>query len=291
MYALSCKWVSRIRWVQWTALTLEPDSGPRNSASLAVPKRHTLSRSWGGRVVARKGRKGWGFGTVFAAAAPPAGTEELPAKLQDIVRLFQQVADPRAKYEQLLYYAKRLKPLAKELCIKENKVEGCVSQVWVKPTLNLENGTVSFEADSDSLLTKGLAALLVEGLSGATVKEVLKVNPDFFQMLGLNQSLTPSRSNGFLNMLKLMQKKTLEMYMEAEAGKSASVGSGREIGTEVRASAFQVSGLETRPNSGESKTGANSASGSAPEQRSMKSSIEKKVSDFDLFGARCLLMA
>jgi sulfur transfer protein SufE len=71
-----------------------------------------------------------------------------------------------ARYKQLLFYASKLQPLAAELHTAENKVEGCVSQVWVYPTLT--DGKVYFQADSDSQLTKGLAALLVEGLSGAT---------------------------------------------------------------------------------------------------------------------------
>ena len=78
-----------------------------------------------------------------------------------------------------------------------------------------------FTADSDSQLTKGLAALLVEGLSGSTPKEIMAVEPDFVELLGLGQSLTPSRTNGFLNMLRLMQKKTLEAYMAAEAAEEA----------------------------------------------------------------------
>ena len=87
----------------------------------------------------------------------------------------------------------------------ENKVEGCVSQVWVKGFLQ-DDGTVTYKAESDSQLTKGLAALLVKGLSGATPEAITSLQPSFIEMLGLQQSLTPSRNNGFLNMLLKMQK-------------------------------------------------------------------------------------
>eukprot|EP00240_Pyramimonas_obovata_P012693 CAMPEP_0118933924 /NCGR_PEP_ID=MMETSP1169-20130426/13032_1 /TAXON_ID=36882 /ORGANISM="Pyramimonas obovata, Strain CCMP722" /LENGTH=235 /DNA_ID=CAMNT_0006876763 /DNA_START=49 /DNA_END=756 /DNA_ORIENTATION=- len=142
------------------------------------------------------------------------GVEELPASLKKIVMAFQMVPDPMQRYKQLLYFAQKLKAMDKELMIPENKVEGCVSQVWVHPYM--EDGKVYFEAESDSQLTKGLAALLVEGLSGSSPKEILQVTPDFVEMLGLKQSLTPSRNNGFLNMLRLMQKKTLELVVAEE---------------------------------------------------------------------------
>lgn len=107
-----------------------------------------------------------------------------------------------------MFYGKNLKPLDTQYKTSENKVQGCVSQVWVRAYFDSEKNVV-FEADSDSVLTKGLAALLVQGLSGRPVEEILKVSPDFAVLLGLQQSLTPSRNNGFLNMLKLMQKKAL----------------------------------------------------------------------------------
>ncbi|XP_059291385.1 sufE-like protein 1, chloroplastic/mitochondrial [Lycium ferocissimum] len=141
--------------------------------------------------------------------------EELPPKVQEIIKLFQAVEQPKAKYEQLLFYGKNLKPLDAQYKTNENKVQGCVSQVWVRAYFDSERSVI-FEADSDSVLTKGLAALLVQGLSGRPVEEIVRVSPDFALLLGLQQSLTPSRNNGFLNMLKLMQKKALQLYVEAE---------------------------------------------------------------------------
>ncbi|KAL8135525.1 LOW QUALITY PROTEIN: sufE-like protein 1, chloroplastic/mitochondrial [Apium graveolens] len=140
---------------------------------------------------------------------------DLPPKLQEIVKLFQSVQEPKAKYEQLLFYGRNLKPLDSRFKIGDNKVQGCVSQVWVRAYFD-DDKNVIFEADSDSVLTKGLAALLVQGLSGEPVEEIVRVSPDFAMLLGLQQSLTPSRNNGFLNMLKLMQKKALNLFIEAE---------------------------------------------------------------------------
>ncbi|KAL9246475.1 hypothetical protein vseg_020005 [Gypsophila vaccaria] len=151
--------------------------------------------------------------------------EELPPKLQEIVKLFQSVDNPRAKYQQLLFYANNLPKLDGRYKTKENKVEGCVSQVWVRAFLD-ENykDRVHYEADSDSVMTKGLAALLVLGLSGQPISEIVRVTPDFVTLLGLQQNLTPSRNNGFLNMLRLMQRKALLLGLEAEKQGSSSSG-------------------------------------------------------------------
>lgn len=148
----------------------------------------------------------------------PAADRPLPEPLRRIVELFQSVEDPRAKYEQLLFYGKKLPPLPPKFKTQANKVQGCVSQVWVHAYLDAD-GAVRFEADSDSSLTKGLAALLVQGLSGLPPLDIAGMSPEFVQLLGLRQSLTPSRNNGFLNMLRLMQRKALQLYADdSEAG-------------------------------------------------------------------------
>ena len=58
---------------------------------------------------------------------------------------------------------------------------------------------------------QGLAALLVQGLSGCEPQQIVQIPPNFIEKLGLQPSLTPSRNNGFLNMFRMMQRKSLEL--------------------------------------------------------------------------------
>ncbi|MBW4505999.1 MAG: SufE family protein [Scytonematopsis contorta HA4267-MV1] len=134
--------------------------------------------------------------------------DSLPPNLAKIVQRFQRASDQKRRYEQLIWYGTKLKAFPESDKTPENKVPGCVSQVYV--TASLEDGKVAYQGDSDSQLTKGLVGLLVEGLNGLAPNEIVQLAPDFIQETGLNVSLTPSRANGFYNIFKTMQKKALE---------------------------------------------------------------------------------
>jgi cysteine desulfuration protein SufE len=66
-------------------------------------------------------------------------------------------------------------------------------------------GKLHWQGDSDAAITKGLLALLIEGLEGMAPDQATNLDPAFIAATGLQASLTPSRANGFLNILKLMQ--------------------------------------------------------------------------------------
>jgi cysteine desulfuration protein SufE len=135
----------------------------------------------------------------------------LPANLAKIVERFQRHTDPKKRYEQLLWYAKKLDAMPEGRKIPENKVHGCTSQVYI--TADLKEGKIWYQGDSDAQLVKGLVALLIQGLNGLSPAEILAVTPDFIEATGLQVSLTPSRANGFYNIFNLMKKKALEFQL------------------------------------------------------------------------------
>ena len=125
------------------------------------------------------------------------------------INLFKQVdklknsKDPKRKYEYILWLGKKLKVPNNNILIPENKVQGCVSEVFVKASF--KEGKLYWEGYSDALITKGLLAFLILGMNELTPKEVVNLNNKFIEDTGLKKSLTPSRSNGFLNILLKMQ--------------------------------------------------------------------------------------
>jgi cysteine desulfuration protein SufE len=123
--------------------------------------------------------------------------------LDRIVERLAGTADPRRRYEYVLWLAKKLPPLPEEFRNEAFKVKGCVSQVYVVG--QLVDGRLHWQGDSDAAITKGLLALLIEGLEGLTPQQAMAVDPGFIAATGLQASLTPSRANGFLNILRMMQ--------------------------------------------------------------------------------------
>ena len=123
--------------------------------------------------------------------------------LDRIVERLKGTADPKRRYEYVLWLAKKLEPLPGEFRNDAFKVKGCVSQVYVVG--QLVDGRLHWQGDSDAAITKGLLALLIEGLEGLTPEQVTGLDPAFLADTGLQASLTPSRANGFLNILRAMQ--------------------------------------------------------------------------------------
>ena len=129
--------------------------------------------------------------------------KEIYTELHKLVEKLKNAEDPKRKYEFILWLGKKLKVPNNSILIPENKVQGCVSEVFVKASI--QEGKLYWEGYSDALITKGLLAFLINGMNELTPKQVVNINNKFIEDTGLKASLTPSRSNGFLNILLKMQ--------------------------------------------------------------------------------------
>lgn len=129
--------------------------------------------------------------------------------LDRIVERLGASGDPKRRYEYVLWLAKKLEPLPDNLRQDSHKVRGCVSQVYVVGSL--ADGHLHWQGDSDAQITKGLLALLIEGMEGLTPAQVAAIDPGFLAATGLQTSLTPSRANGFLNIFRTMQAQARQL--------------------------------------------------------------------------------
>jgi len=150
--------------------------------------------------------------SVAIASVMSASSPARPASIEKLVQRFQKAADPKRRYEQLLWLAKKLEAFPEAAKTEANKVKGCVSQVYV--IASLEDGKLHYLGESDAQITKGLVAFLIRGMNGLTPQEVVNLSPDFIKETQLDVSLTPSRANGFYNIFKMMQTKASELAAE-----------------------------------------------------------------------------
>ncbi len=104
------------------------------------------------------------------------------------------IEDSQERLSAVVDKAKRLPPLPAADRTEENRVTGCISQVWVLG--ELRDGRCYFRCDADGPLVKGLVAFLCEFYSGATPAEITASTADPIESLGLLRNLSPTRVNG-----------------------------------------------------------------------------------------------
>jgi len=122
---------------------------------------------------------------------------------EEIVDEFSMFEEWDEKYEYIIELGKNLPLIDNKYKTENFKVNGCQSQVWVKP--EFEKGIVTFKADSDAIITKGLIALLIRVLSGHKPEEIVDAELTFLNKIGLKEHLSPTRSNGLVSMIGRMK--------------------------------------------------------------------------------------
>ena len=122
-----------------------------------------------------------------------------------IVENFEILDDWEDRYRYLIELGRSLEPLPNEARTAENKVPGCVSQVWLKTTS--AGAAVHFVGDSDAHIVKGLIAILIALYSDRPASDIVATDAlAVFRELGLEEHLTPQRSNGLKSMVERMRR-------------------------------------------------------------------------------------
>lgn len=122
---------------------------------------------------------------------------------QEIISEFEMFEDWLDKYNYIIELGKTVPEIAPEYKESQYLIKGCQSQVWLHA--KLEDGKVVFTADSDALITKGIVSLLIRVLSGQTPDDIVSAELQFIDKIGLKEHLSPTRSNGLVNMIKQMK--------------------------------------------------------------------------------------
>ena len=125
---------------------------------------------------------------------------EIQDQVIDEFALFDDWAD---KYEYIIDLGKKLPPLDEQYKTDDNKIKGCQSTVWLHA--ETEGNQLLFTSDSEAVIVKGLASLLIRVLSGHTPEEIAQANLYFLDKIGMNQHLAQRRSNGLASMVKQMK--------------------------------------------------------------------------------------
>ncbi len=125
-------------------------------------------------------------------------------KQEEIIDEFALFDDWMQRYEYMIELGKSLPLIDEKYKTEDHIIKGCQSKVWVHAEMT-EDNKVSFTADSDAIITKGIIAILIRVFSNQSPKDILEASTDFIDEIGLKEHLSPTRANGLVSMIKQLK--------------------------------------------------------------------------------------
>ena len=119
---------------------------------------------------------------------------------EQIISEFSIYEDWMDKYNYLIEMGKSLPLIDPKYKTEQNLITGCQSRVWLHA--EYQEGNITFTADSDAVITKGIIFILIRVMSGQSVDEIINADFGFIDKIGLKEHLSPTRSNGLTSMIK-----------------------------------------------------------------------------------------
>jgi len=119
----------------------------------------------------------------------------------ELIEQFEPFDDWMDRYQLIIEMGDELPQITEQEKKDENLIEGCQSRVWIVCEAH-DDGTLHFRADSDALIVKGIAAMLLKIYDGQTPSAILNSPLFFIERLNLTGHLSPTRSNGLSSMIQ-----------------------------------------------------------------------------------------
>jgi len=117
----------------------------------------------------------------------------------ELIEIFEWIEDDTDRYDQIIDLGKQLPPFRESMRIDENEVKGCQSKVWL--SFEFIDGKLIFNADSNTVITKGIIAILLYLWNEMTPQEIIDSDTEIIEKIGLRQHLTSQRNNGLTAMI------------------------------------------------------------------------------------------
>lgn len=133
-------------------------------------------------------------------------------KERELIDSFAIYEDWMEKYEYIIELGKDLPLIADDYKTEENIIKGCQSMVWLHA--EKKGDKVVFTADADAIIAKGIIALLIDVLSNETPEAIMNAKLEFISAIGLQEHLSPTRSNGLVAMVKQMKMYAIALNMK-----------------------------------------------------------------------------
>ena len=138
---------------------------------------------------------------------------------QSLTEDFELLENWEEKYEYLVELGQEMPKMDPALKTEDRLVKGCQSNVWFD--IQCEKGVMRFSADSDSLVVKGMVAVLDQLLNDQPAADVLKTDLSFFERLGLWHHISSQRSNGLTAMMGHLKQAAVECLAQSEVSDGA----------------------------------------------------------------------
>lgn len=143
-------------------------------------------------------------------------SEATSLTVEEVVDNFELLDDWETRYAYLVELGEALPPLAEQYRHDDNKVKGCISQVWVCAIPSPSGGDrIDYVGDCDTSIIKGVLAVLIGLMSGRTLQEIEDIDIDgLFDTLKLAENLSPNRHFGVYAIVELMKSQARLMAGE-----------------------------------------------------------------------------